>query len=59
MFGVRVARVKSAGSNTFPDLSLLIILRQPIGKRKKEAPLLVHGVWIATLAETQQSAQGV
>ena len=57
MFGVWVARVKSADSNTIPGF--VFINYSAPANRKKDAPLRVHGVRIATLAETQQSAHGV
>ena len=57
MFGVRIARVKTVGSKTIPGF-VYINYTAPANK-KKDDPLRVHGVRIATLAETQQSAHGV
>jgi len=56
-YGVRVARVKSAGSNAIPGF-VFINYTAP-ANRKKDALLHAHGGRIVTLAETQQSAHGV
>ena len=47
--GLRFAKVRSAGASPFPDFFILIILRQPIGKK---ILLSMHGVRIGSLAET-------
>ena len=53
MFGVRVARVKSAGSNTIPGF-VYNNYTAP-ANRKKEAPLCAHGGRIATLPKTSDT----